>query len=135
MKKIIFLFVLMVLTATVSQAQTCACDTTPFKPDPPCWNVCTVGLLGSVGVDQLIQIIGIRANVAYKIADWPRRSSVSSFREYSAILTEEELVHVASRINSLTDRQLRELRGARLYSSRQEVTNSPSSSLAIDEMR
>jgi uncharacterized protein YegP (UPF0339 family) len=116
MKKLVFAFVLLLFSAGAMQAQSCDCDTTPFQPDPPCFSRCTVGLLASVGLEQLIRVIGIRANVAYKIVDWPYRSSVRSFQEYSAILTEEEMVHVASRINSLSHSQIQELRHQDNYS-------------------
>jgi len=135
MKKTAFMFVLLFASAGAAQAQSCNCTTTPFLPDPPCWNVCTVGLLASVGLDQLVQVIGVRESVARKIVDWPYRSSVSSFQDYRAILTEEELAHVAAKINSLSDWQLKELRTGSPYSSNLEVSASPGRTAVLGMMK
>ncbi len=109
MKKLTFMFVLLLAFTGAAKAQNCNCNKAPFVPDPPCWEICTVGLLSGTGLDQLIEIIGIRENVARKIVNWPSRSSARQLDDYGAILSAEEQGHVESRLRSLSDSQLKAL--------------------------
>jgi uncharacterized protein YegP (UPF0339 family) len=107
MKKIALMFVLLIALCGITEAQgSCACTTTPFKPDPPCWNTCTLGLLSSVGLDALVNVLGIREDVARRIIGWEKRNAAASFEDYQDILTPEELRHVKRQVNSLKDAEL-----------------------------
>jgi hypothetical protein len=119
MRKMGLATMLFLVTATAVAAQgQCQCLSTPFTPDPPCFNQCAVNLLETASLAQLQTMLGMSRDTAAKIVSRRNRGGVRSLEAYREVLAPEEFRVLGARINSLSSYELREFGNFR----RHEVT-------------
>jgi uncharacterized protein YegP (UPF0339 family) len=125
MRKTVLSGLLLVILASTAVAQSgkCPCDNTPFKPDPPCGSECIVGLVATVGIDDLMDIIGVGEETARRITDWPYRRNAQSLKDYRIVLSDGEISELAAKINSLSKDQLRYLNKKRERSEKPQLVS------------
>lgn len=101
---ILFLFLLVPL----ARAQDCDCTITPFKPNPPCFNKCAVGLLAGANLKDLQFAFGLKKDTAEKLLEWQKGHHAETLEDYHAanILTAKQIEALKKKIDSFTDVQL-----------------------------
>jgi len=107
--KIIVLTILFLLAlAPTVKGQDCDCTITPFKPEPPCYSKCrsALRLLARANMEELQRILGLEEDTAQKIVGLKGRSHAKTLRDYSVVLTDQEIATIAEKINSLSASQL-----------------------------
>ncbi len=105
------LTVLLLLTlspAAYGQEQ-CDCTITPYKPNPPCWEKCTVQkILATATVEELQIVVGVNEKAARKIVAWDDRDDATSLKVYKEqnVLTGEQVKKLRKELKSLNKTQL-----------------------------
>lgn len=126
MKNIILIIILVFMSAQTIMAEDCNCTIFPFKPDPPCFNVCAARLIDKAAVEELEFIVGLDKDVAQRIVSFaeidgkgpvesgkgkgPVESGpVESLDMYKLVLSEKEYQTLKNKIRSLSQSQAKYL--------------------------
>ena len=109
-----WMIVLVLLSVTnPGIAADCDCTIFPFKPDPPCFDICTAKSLSVATVSELVKIAGIDSNIARLIVSIPenqRPSTLEGYRQFLSEMQFQDLKNTLSRLNGKVFEELR--RGA-----------------------
>ena len=104
--KLIQFLILVFALASIASAD-CDCTKAPYKPDPPCSEVCIPKVLSQANEIQLVTIFKLPADVSRKIVRYPARTSATSLNDYKdLVLTSGEIKIIKTKFKSLTQEQL-----------------------------
>ena len=109
MRWIIAMFFLTFTSPSI--AADCDCTIFPFKPDPPCFNICTAKYLAVATASELEKIAGIDTNIARVIAGIPGNKRPSTLDGYRLFLDEmqfQNLKETLARLNSQVFEEIRQ---------------------------
>lgn len=109
-----WIIVLVLLSFTnPSIAADCDCTIFPFKPDPPCFDICTAKHLAVATASELETIVGIDSNIARRIASIPenqRPPTLEGYRQFLSEMQFQDLKNTLLRLNGKVFEEIR--RGA-----------------------
>ena len=108
MRWIIVLFLLMF--ANPSIAADCDCTIFPFKPDPPCFDICTAKHLAAATASELEIIAGIDPNISRLIAGIPKNQRPPTLEGYRNILSERQFQDLKNTLLRLSGKAFEEIR-------------------------
>ena len=93
-----------------SIAADCDCTIFPFKPDPPCFDVCTAKHLAVATASELMTIAGIDSNIARLIAGIPENQRPPALEGYRQFLNAVQFKDLKNTLLSLNGKVFEELR-------------------------
>ena len=93
MKKLGLSVLFLLMLVPLVRAQKCDCTITPFKPTPPCFDVCTLSLLARANLIDLHFAFGLKEETAKKLLAWQKGHQPTSLDDYETahVLTEAEI--------------------------------------------
>jgi len=101
---------LVLVCASFASAQQCDCTITPFKPNPPCFDSCTIRLLSGASRKELQLVYKLEKQGQDKILAWQKdknRSTITLDELVDMnILTKTEKDVLVDRVNSFNEKQL-----------------------------
>lgn len=102
--------ILQLLTATlalvsIAKAE-CDCKKAPFRPNPPCGEICIPKTLAQANEYQLVSILNLPADLSKKIMEYPNRAKATSLEQYKTVLSSSEMNVVKTKFRTLTQNQL-----------------------------
>lgn len=104
--KLLQVLILVFALAPIASAD-CDCTRAPYKPDPPCSELCIPKVFSRATEKQLVTIFKLPADVSRKIVGYPARASATSLNDYkNFVLTSGEIKDIKTRFKSLTQEQL-----------------------------
>ena len=108
--------VLFVVYSGAFAAEDCDCTIFPFKPNPPCFDVCTAHALSKLresNIDSVVNLLGLDTVEAAKIMEMNTQAYVpQTLDDYKAVLSPEQFVNVKSAFQDLNQRDFEELKRA-----------------------
>jgi hypothetical protein len=78
----------------------------PFKPSPPCLDICCTRVLTTSTFEELELILGVQRETARRIVEWKGREKAKTLEDFEKILSSEEIKNLSGKINSLSEGQL-----------------------------
>lgn len=108
MRSIAMTVILLALTGASAFAQDpkCNCTIVPFKPSPPCLDICCTKVLTTSTFEELELILGVQRETARRIVGWKERASAKTLEDFKKILSAEEINNLSGKIDSLSEGQL-----------------------------
>jgi hypothetical protein len=108
MRSIAMTVILLALTGASAFAQDpkCNCTIVPFKPSPPCLDICCTRVLTTSTFEELELILGVQRETARRIVEWKGREKAKTLEDFEKILSSEEIKNLSGKINSLSEGQL-----------------------------
>ena len=91
-------------------AADCDCTIFPFKPDPPCFDICTAKHLAVATASELKTIAGIDSNIARIIASIPENKRPRTLQGYQQFLSEMQFQDLKNTLLRLEGKVFQEIR-------------------------
>ena len=107
--RLLSVFILVLLFVTVGNAQECDCTIYPYRPDPPCFSICTAGLISNISEQDARNILGLQAQFAKRVADLAGRG-YQNLEAYRRDMSADEFRLFENRLRSLSPSQVDALR-------------------------
>jgi hypothetical protein len=101
---------ILVSLANHSIAADCDCTIVPFKPDPPCFDICTAKHLAVATASELETIAGIDPNISRLIAGIPENQRPTTLEGYRQFLSERQFQELKNVLSRLTGKAFEEIR-------------------------
>jgi hypothetical protein len=106
-----WIIVLVLLSFTSpSIAADCDCTIFPFKPDPPCFDICTAKHLAVATTSELETIAGIDSNIAQIISSIPENQRPRTLEGYRQFLSEMQFQNLKNTLLRLNGKVFEEIR-------------------------
>jgi len=91
-------------------AADCDCTIFPFKPDPPCFDICTAKHLAAATASELQTIAGIDSNIAQLISSIPENQRPRTLEGYRKFLSEMQFQDLKNTLLRLNGKDFEEIR-------------------------
>ena len=106
-----WIIVLFLLTfANLSIAADCDCTIFPFKPDPPCFDICTAKHLSVATASELELIAGIEPNISRLIAGIPENQRPPTLEGYRQFLSDMQFQDLKDTLLGISGKVFEEIR-------------------------
>jgi hypothetical protein len=112
MKNRLVLLALLFTGTSVLAAEQCDCTIYPFKPDPPCAQMCSAKLLAGSNYSTLVNVLGLKPDTARKVTTIPADRKPGVLSGYETVLHKTEFEALNVRMRSLSQDEFQLLQRA-----------------------